>query len=78
MYIDKNLVMGNNVKIQNGASIFHSVTTGRNVFVGPQTSFTNDLHHRINKEWSIVEIIVEDFVSIGENCSHYLWNCNKK
>ena len=69
VYIDKNVVIGDNVKIQNGVSIFDGVKIGSNVFVGPHTCFTNDLYPRINSEWSIVDTLVEDYVSIGANCT---------
>ncbi len=69
VYIDKNVKIGDNVKIQNGVSIFDGVKIGNNVFIGPHTCFTNDLYPRINKEWSIVETTIEDFVSIGANCT---------
>ena len=69
VYIDKNVVIGNNVKIQNGVSIYDGVKIGNNVFIGPHTCFTNDKYPRISKDWKIIETLVEDYVSIGANCT---------
>ena len=42
---------------------------GDNVFIGPHTCFTNDLYPRINKSWTIVKTNVQEYVSIGANCT---------
>ena len=56
------------MKIQNRVSVYHGVTVGNNVFLGPHMVFTNDFYPRaFNQEWKIVETKVEDGVSIGAN-----------
>ncbi len=42
VYIDFNVAIGNCVKIQNRASIFHGTTIEDGVFIGPHVVFTND------------------------------------
>ncbi len=69
VYIDANVIIGNNVKIQNGVSVFDGVIVSDNVFIGPHTCFTNDLYPRINKSWTIVKTNVQEYVSIGANCT---------
>lgn len=41
-YIDVAVVIGNNVKIQSNASLYHSLELEDGVFVGPHVIFTND------------------------------------
>lgn len=41
-YIDFALVIGDNVKIQNNASLYHGLEPEDGVFVGPHVIFTND------------------------------------
>lgn len=66
-YVDAEVIIGDNVKIQNLCSIFHGVRIGNNVFIGPHVAFTNDLYPRATGEWNITETTVEDGVSIGAN-----------
>jgi acetyltransferase-like isoleucine patch superfamily enzyme len=54
VYIDAEVSVGDNVKIQNYSSVFHGVTIEDGVFVGPHVCFTNDLRPRaINPDGSI-------------------------
>ncbi|MGZ0087112.1 hypothetical protein ACWNXI_16515 [Caldibacillus thermoamylovorans] len=46
MCIDKNVIIGNFVKIQNGVSIYDGVEIEDYVFLGPHMTFTNDLYPR--------------------------------
>lgn len=53
VYVDARVVIGDRVKIQNNASIFHGVTLEDGVFIGPHVCFTNDLYPRaINPDFS--------------------------
>lgn len=76
VYIDKNVVIGNKVKVQNNASIFYGVTIEDGVFVGPHVCFTNDRYPRAitkdNKpandtDWTVSPIIVKRAAAIGAN-----------
>ena len=69
VYIDLKVKIGDNCKIQNFASLYHGLTIGNDVFVGPHVCFTNDLYPRA-KIWSdekIAKTIVKDGASLGAN-----------
>jgi UDP-2-acetamido-3-amino-2,3-dideoxy-glucuronate N-acetyltransferase len=54
VYIDFEVCLGDNVKVQNYVSIYHGVTLEDGVFVGPHVCFTNDLRPRaINTDGSL-------------------------
>jgi UDP-2-acetamido-3-amino-2,3-dideoxy-glucuronate N-acetyltransferase len=70
VFIDTQAIIGDRCKIQNNVSVFHGVTIGNDVFVGPSATFTNDLVPRaFNTEWEIGYTIVEDGVSIGASAT---------
>jgi UDP-2-acetamido-3-amino-2,3-dideoxy-glucuronate N-acetyltransferase len=70
VYIDKDVVVGDECKIQNFATVYRGVTLGNRVFVGPHACFTNDLRPRADAvDWEIVPTKVEDGVSIGANAT---------
>src|SRR5437868_424920 len=73
-YIDFDVHIGDNVKIQNRASIYHGVTLEDGVFVGPHAVFTNDkLPRAVNpdgslksdEDWELGRILVKEGASIG-------------
>ncbi|MBI4213717.1 MAG: N-acetyltransferase [Chloroflexi bacterium] len=74
VYVDFGVIIGSNVKIENGASIFHGSVLEDGVFVGPHACLTNDRSPRaINpdgtlkrgEDWSISPIRVCYGASIG-------------
>lgn len=69
VYIDTNVVIGDNCKIQNFASLYQGLTMGNDVFVGPHVCFTNDLYPRASiwNEERLVKTVVKDGASIGAN-----------
>ncbi|HYT00839.1 MAG TPA: acyltransferase [Thermoplasmata archaeon] len=68
VYIDTAVVVGDDCKIQNFASIYRGVTVGDRVFIGPHACFTNDNYPRaVSPDWKVVPTRVEDGVSIGAN-----------
>jgi UDP-2-acetamido-3-amino-2,3-dideoxy-glucuronate N-acetyltransferase len=70
VYIDHDVVIGNNVKIQNGVSIYKGVTLEDDVFVGPQSSFTNDIRPRaFTKDWTVVPTLLRRGSSVGANAT---------
>ena len=44
VYIDAGVTIGDNVKIQNSALVYHGATLEDGVFLGPQAVLTNDLY----------------------------------
>jgi UDP-2-acetamido-3-amino-2,3-dideoxy-glucuronate N-acetyltransferase len=70
VFIDTMAVVGDRCKIQNNVSVFHGVTIGNDVFVGPSVTFTNDLVPRAFKDdWTLGETMVENGASIGANAT---------
>ncbi len=69
VYIDTNVVIGDNCKIQNFASLYHGLTVGNDVFIGPHVCFTNDLYPRASiwTDERLVKTKVKDGASIGAN-----------
>ena len=66
-YVDHGVVIGARCKVQNGVNLYHGVTLGDEVFVGPSVTFTNDLHPRAVGDWEVTSTVVEDGASIGAN-----------
>jgi UDP-2-acetamido-3-amino-2,3-dideoxy-glucuronate N-acetyltransferase len=73
-FIDIDVHVGANCKIQNYALIYHGSTIGNGVFIGPAAVLTNDLRPRAitpsgvlqrGEDWQCGQIIVEDGASIG-------------
>ena len=70
VYIDATVVVGNDCKIQNFATLYRGVTIGDRVFIGPHVCFTNDAYPRaVSPDWKIVRTEVEDGASIGANAT---------
>jgi UDP-2-acetamido-3-amino-2,3-dideoxy-glucuronate N-acetyltransferase len=70
VYIDIAVTLGDECKVQNGVSIYHGVTIGHRVFVGPNATFTNDKVPRAySPDWHVTPTIVEDGASIGANAT---------
>ena len=68
-YIDHDVVIGDRCKIQNGVNVYHGVTIGDEVFVGPAVTFTNDLRPRAVGDWEVTPTQVGDGASIGANAT---------
>jgi UDP-2-acetamido-3-amino-2,3-dideoxy-glucuronate N-acetyltransferase len=78
VYVDFEVVLGDNVKVQNYVSIFHGVTLEDGVFVGPYVCFTNDnLPRAINADsspkaaddWELGYILVRHGAALGANAT---------
>ncbi len=77
-YLDLDVVLGDDCKVQNYACVFVGVKLGRGVFVGPCATFTNDLFPRAvnpdlslksTADWHVTETEVGDGASIGANAT---------
>lgn len=75
-FVDFDVVLGDDCKLQNYACVYHGVRLGRGVFVGPHAVFTNDMRPRSTDpdfgmlkdgDWEVGETIVEDGAAIGAN-----------
>ena len=70
VYIGPNVSIGSNCRIQNNVSIYDGVTIGDDVFIGPSAVFTNVKVPKPKiKAKRFDEIIVENEVMIGANCT---------
>jgi acetyltransferase-like isoleucine patch superfamily enzyme len=70
VYIDTAVVVGDDCKIQNFATLYRGLTVGRGVFIGPHACFTNDMYPRaVSPDWEVVPTKVEDGASIGANAT---------
>ncbi len=68
VYVDKDVVVGDDCKIENFATLYLGLTVGNRVFVGPHVCFTNDTYPRaVSPDWHVVPTKVEDGASIGAN-----------
>ncbi|MEM1555264.1 MAG: acyltransferase [Desulfurococcaceae archaeon] len=70
VYIDVDVHIGDNVKIQNFATIYRGVVIEDDAFIGPHVTFTNDLYPRsFNIDWKVIPTIVKKGASIGANAT---------
>jgi len=70
-YIDTDVVLGDNVKVQNFVSVYKGVVIADDVFLGPAMTFTNDLYPRAF-QWSDEDLVTTNVgkgVSIGANAT---------
>lgn len=77
-FVDFDVVIGDDAKLQNYACVYHGVTLGRGVFVGPHAVFTNDRRPRATDpsfaplgdgDWEVGETTVGDGAAIGANAT---------
>jgi UDP-2-acetamido-3-amino-2,3-dideoxy-glucuronate N-acetyltransferase len=78
VFVDFDVVIGDDCKIQNYACVYHGVSLGRGVFVGPHAVFTNDMRPRATSpdfkslgdgEWEVGETTVGDGAAVGANAT---------
>jgi acetyltransferase-like isoleucine patch superfamily enzyme len=63
-------VIGNNVTLKNGVSVWDRVTLEDGVFVGPNATFTNDRRPRSgNPNWQVQKTVIGRGASIGANAT---------
>jgi acetyltransferase-like isoleucine patch superfamily enzyme len=67
--IGKDVVVGNNCKIEAFAFIPTGVIIEDDVFIGPHVCFTNDKKPRIGEKWGIISTVVKKGASIGANAT---------
>ena len=73
-FIDEGVHLGNKVKVQNAALVYHGVTVEDSVFIGPGAILTNDRHPRAvtatgrlarDADWTVSPIVIAHGASIG-------------
>jgi UDP-2-acetamido-3-amino-2,3-dideoxy-glucuronate N-acetyltransferase len=74
VYIDRGVVIGDKVKIENGAYLYRGLTVEDGVFIGPNAVFTNDRYPRAatpdgrlltDDDWQPQPTLVRQGASIG-------------
>lgn len=70
VYVDRGVVVGDDCKIENFATLYHGLTIGNGVFVGPHACFTNDTYPRaVSAGWEVIPTVVQGGASIGANAT---------
>ncbi len=70
VYVDFDVVMGDNVKAQNRVNIYHGVVIEDDVFLGPSMTFTNDMFPRsFIDDFAVYKTLVKKGASIGANAT---------
>lgn len=74
VYIDFDVQLGANCKVQNYSCVFHGTTLEDGVFVGPEVVFTNDRYPRainpdgtlkLADDWEVGETVVKYGAAVG-------------
>lgn len=65
VYIEEGVTVGDNCKIKPHVYIPSGVTIENEVFLGPNTTFTNDKYPRVKGDWKVLKTIVRQGASIG-------------
>ena len=70
VFIENDVVIGDNVTIKNGVQLWDGLRIENNVFIGPNVTFTNDLFPR-SKVYPVqfLQTIVKSGASIGANAT---------
>jgi acetyltransferase-like isoleucine patch superfamily enzyme len=70
VFIENDVIIGNNVTIKCGVQLWDGVTLEDNVMIGPNATFTNDKHPRSkNPDWKLERVLVRKGASIGANAT---------
>jgi len=69
-FVEAGAVIGNNVTLKNGVSVWDQITLEDGVFVGPNATFTNDRRPRSgNPNWQVERTVIGRGASIGANAT---------
>jgi acetyltransferase-like isoleucine patch superfamily enzyme len=71
-FIESGVVLGNDVTVKNGVSVWTGLTVEDNVFLGPNCAFTNDPNPRAylkNPETELESTLVRANATIGANAT---------
>lgn len=70
VFLENDVVVGDNVTIKNGVQLWDGITVENNVFIGPNVTFTNDLYPR-SKQYpdEYLRTFICEGASIGANAT---------
>jgi len=71
VFIEDDVMVGDNVTIKNGVQLWNGITIEDNVFIGPNATFTNELIPR-SKAYlpeNIIKTVVKQGATIGANAT---------
>src|SRR5262249_14399117 len=69
-FVESRAIVGNNVTLKNGVSIWNHIRIEDDVFVGPNATLTNDLWPRSgNRNWRASKTLIQKGATIGANAT---------
>jgi UDP-2-acetamido-3-amino-2,3-dideoxy-glucuronate N-acetyltransferase len=68
-FIENDVVIGDNVTVKCGVSIWDGITIENNVHIGPNVTFTNDLYPRSKHNFKISRTLIKNGASLGANAT---------
>ena len=70
VFIENQVVIGDNTTIKSGVQIWDGVTIEDNVFIGPNVTFTNDKYPSSkNENYTLLKTLIARGASIGANAT---------
>lgn len=70
VFIENEVVIGNNVTIKCGVQVWDGITVEDNVFIGPNATLTNDMYPKSrNSDWKLLRTVLRKGCSIGANAT---------
>ena len=69
-FIENDVIIGDNVTVKNGVSLYDGIRIEDDVFIGPNVTFCNDKYPKSkNKDFKLEPVIVKKGASIGANAT---------
>jgi len=78
VFIENDVIVGDNVTVKCGVQLWDGLRVGNSVFIGPNVTFTNDLHPRATNgggqlqtdaDWACIPTLVKRRASIGSGAT---------
>lgn len=68
-FIENDVVIGDRVTIKCGVQIWDGLRIEDDVFIGPNTTFTNDMYPRSKQDFTLMQTTVKKGATIGANAT---------
>ncbi len=69
VFIENDVVVGDRVTVKCGVQLWDGLRVADDVFIGPNATFTNDMHPRSKKPFQLLTTVVECGATIGANAT---------